>query len=135
MTGTESPPRPTEAELEILGVLWTRGPSTVRDVLESLRGAGRDVGYTTALKLLQIMAAKRLVDRDDRRRTHVYRAARPAGETQRALVGDLIDRAFAGSASELVLRALSARKASSEDLRAIRAMLDDLDDLDAPGGG
>jgi len=120
-------PRPTEGELEILGVLWERGPSTVRQVHDALSGHGRGTGYTTVLKLMQIMAAKGLVERDASRRSHVYRTASPAGETQRLLVRDLIDRAFAGSASQLVLRALSTRPASAEEIREIRALLDDLE--------
>ena len=120
-------PRPTESELEILGVLWQLGPSTVRRVHERLTEAGRRTGYTTVLKLMQIMAAKKLVERDASRRSHVYRAAAPADTTQRALVRDLIDRAFAGSASQLVLRALSVEPASADEIREIRSLLDDLE--------
>ena len=97
-------PRPTEAELEILGVLWKHGPSTVRTVHESL-AASRSVGYTTSLKLLQIMAEKGLVRRDETERAHVYAASAPAERTQRRLVADLLDRAFAGSAARLVQQA------------------------------
>jgi len=113
--------KPTDAELAILAILWKRGPSTVRDVAD---GLGRDTGYTTALKLLQIMTEKGLVARDESARTHVYEAAVSADETQRHLVSDLLDRAFNGSAAQLVLQALAARKASPAELAAIRRMLD-----------
>lgn len=119
-------PRPSEAELAILQVLWERGPSTVREVYERV-GKARNTGYTTVLKLLQIMAAKGLVERDEARRSHVYRA-RPGREaTQRRLVLDLIERAFGGSGRDLVLRALSARRSSAEELAEIRSMLDQLE--------
>lgn len=117
-------PLPTDAELAILTVLWRRGPSTVRDVFESLRDdAG--TGYTTVLKLLQIMMAKGLVKRDESQRSHVYRAAASEEQTQKRLVGDLLDRAFGGSAQALVMRALSVKPASEDELAAIRALLDD----------
>ncbi len=117
-------PLPTDAELAILTVLWRRGPSTVRDVFESLRDdAG--TGYTTVLKLLQIMMAKGLVKRDESQRSHVYRAAASEEQTQKRLVGDLLDRAFGGSAQALVMRALSVKPASDDELAAIRALLDD----------
>jgi BlaI family penicillinase repressor len=119
-------PRPTEAELEILGVLWRRGPSTVRDVHEEL-ARGRPLGYTTVLKLLQIMAEKGLVRRDERERAHVYAARIPAEQTQRQIVGDLLDRAFGGSAERLVQQALSSRKASPEEIARIRDFLDQLE--------
>jgi predicted transcriptional regulator len=118
-----SPPRPTQAELEILRVLWQRGPSSVREVLETL-GADRGAGYTTVLKLLQIMSGKGLVERDERVRTHVYRAALPQEQTQRQLIRDLVERAFDGSAGQLVLQALATRRASPEEMEAIREMLD-----------
>ena len=118
-------PRPTDAELEILGVLWRRGPSTVRHVQDDL-ARGRTVGYTTVLKLLQIMAEKGLVKRDESERAHVYAARAYAGQTQRRLVGDLLDRAFGGSAARLVQQALSS-KTSAEELSRIRAYLDQLD--------
>jgi predicted transcriptional regulator len=114
--------RPTDAELTILRVLWVRGPSTVREVAEAL---GRDSAYTTILKLLQIMADKRLVRRDESARTHVYAAAFTEHQTQRQLVSDLLDRAFGGSASKLVLHALEARKATPEELAEIRRLLDE----------
>ncbi|MEZ4302882.1 MAG: BlaI/MecI/CopY family transcriptional regulator, partial [Polyangiaceae bacterium] len=104
-------PLPTDAELALLQVLWRRGPSTVRDVHEELRGEGEGSGYTTVLKLLQIMAQKGLVQRDESQRSHVYRAAATREQTQKKLVGDLLDRAFGGSAQDLVMRALSVKPA------------------------
>ena len=118
--------RPTETELAILQVLWTRGPSTVREVHETLREE-RGTGYTTTLKLLQIMTEKGLVVRDDSRWSHVYQAAVAAGETQRQLVRDLLDRVFQGSARQLVLQALSAKRTSKEELGEIRRLLDELE--------
>lgn len=117
-------PRPTDAELAILRVLWERGPSTVRQVHEVL-GRERPAGYTTALKLLQIMTTKRLVERDERDRTHVYRARVSEDDTQRQLVRDLLDRAFGGSSTRLVMQALAARHASPDELREIRKLIDD----------
>jgi predicted transcriptional regulator len=122
----KSLPRPTEAELAILRVLWDRGPSTVRDVQQALEGE-RGTGYTTALKLMQIMTEKGLVRRDDRQRTHVFEAVVPAEITQRQLVRDLLDRAFGGSARQLVMQALSAKKASKADLAEIRRLLDEME--------
>ena len=116
-------PKPTDAELAILRVLWERGPSTVREVTVAIQ-AERGTGYTTALKLMQIMTDKGLVQRDDSNRSHVYEAVVPAEVTQRQLVGDLLDRAFGGSAQQLVLQALSGRKASRADLAEIRKLLD-----------
>ena len=116
-------PRPTPSELEILRVLWERGPSTVREVQEVLE-RDRPMGYTTALKLLQIMAEKNLVSRDEAARAHVYSARVPEQQTQRQLVGDLLDRAFGGSALKLVMHALSSRKASREELARIRELVD-----------
>lgn len=113
--------KPTDAELGILRVLWARGPSTVRQVAEAL---GREAGYTTVLKLLQIMTEKQLVVRDEAARTHVYRAAYTEDQTQRQLVSDLLDRAFGGSAAKLVLQALAANSASPEELAEIRKLLD-----------
>src|SRR5262252_2989759 len=120
------PPRPTPAELEILRVLWQLGPSTVREVQERLE-AERPTGYTTVLKLLQIMTDKGLVGRDESARAHVYEASAPEAQTQKQLVRDLVDRAFGGSASQLVLHALSGRKASREELSRIRELLDELE--------
>ena len=118
--------KPTEAELAILRVLWERGPSTVREVTEALE-AERDAGYTTILKQLQIMTTKRLVRRNVSARSHVYQASTPAETTQQQLVGDLLDRAFGGSAQQLVLQALSARRANPEELAEIRRILDELE--------
>ena len=119
-------PRPTDAELDILRVLWEHGPATVREVQEALDELERrrPAGYTTVLKQLQIMTDKGLVERDESGRAHVYRAsvAREATETQ--LVGDLLDRAFGGSASRLVMRALASTPASEEELREIRRLLE-----------
>ncbi len=115
--------RPTDAELEILKVLWERGPSTVREVQEMLAEA-RETGYTTVLKLMQIMARKGLVVRDEDQRAHIYHAAEERDQTQRRLVNDLVDRAFDGSPGGLVLHALGARRASAADLAEIRRLLD-----------
>jgi BlaI family penicillinase repressor len=119
-------PRPTDAELAILKVLWRRGPCTVREVFETL-GQTREKGYTTVLKLMQIMADKGLVERDERERAHRYEAATPEDETQRRLVGDLLQKAFDGSAQKLILQALSSRRASADELAEIRRMLDELE--------
>ena len=116
-------PWPTEAELDILQVLWERGPCTVREVHEALYGDD-GAGYTTALKLMQIMTEKGLVERDERDRTHVYRARLSEEHTQRQLVRDLVDRAFGGSAAKLVLQALTSKHASPAELREIRQILD-----------
>ncbi len=119
-------PRPTDAELAILRVLWERGPSTVREVHDALNRT-HDSGYTTILKLLQIMHAKGLVIRDESSRTHIYAAAVPPETTQRQLVTHLIDRAFGGSAHRLVMQALAPRAASREELDQIRGLLDELE--------
>jgi BlaI family penicillinase repressor len=119
-------PRPTDAELEILKVLWRRGPSTVREVFETL-GESKTTGYTTVLKLMQIMADKGLVVRDESERAHRYEPAAPEDETQRRLVGDLLRKAFDGSAKKLVMQALSTERASAEELSEIRRMLDELE--------
>ena len=116
---------PTPAELAILGVLWQRGPSTVRDVHEALEPE-QGTGYTTVLKLMQLMAQKGLVVRDESQRSHVYRAASAEAQTQRRLVGELMDKAFAGSAAQLVMRALSVKRASKGELEEIRHLLDEL---------
>jgi predicted transcriptional regulator len=117
-------PRPTDSELAILGVLWQRGPSTVRQVHEQL---GEETGYTTILKLLQIMTEKKLVTRDESERTHVYQARLAEEETQQQLVSDLLERAFSGSAKKLVMQALSTRKASPAELAEIRKLLDQME--------
>ena len=116
---------PTDAEIAILGVLWRRGPSTVREVHDALSPT-QGTGYTTVLKLMQLMAQKGLVSRDESQRSHVYRAVSAEAQTQRRLVGDLMDRAFAGSAAQLVMRALSVKRASKGELEEIRHMLDEL---------
>lgn len=121
-----SRPNPTPAELEILRVLWERGPSTVRDVHETLERE-RPTGYTTVLKLMQIMTDKALVTRDESARAHVYAARVPASDTQGQMVRDLLDRAFGGSALKLVMHALSARKASRAEIARIRRMLDEME--------
>jgi BlaI family penicillinase repressor len=118
--------RPTPAELEILRVLWDRGPSTVREVQEWL-SRDKPTGYTTVLKLLQIMTEKGLTQREETARAHVYEAKIPQGQTQRLLVRDLVDRAFGGSASQLVMQALSARRSTPEELARIRRMLDEME--------
>jgi predicted transcriptional regulator len=112
--------KPTDAELAILRVLWTRGPSTVRQVASAM---DREAGYTTVLKLLQIMAEKRLVTRDESARTHIYAPAYTEDQTQRQLVMDLVERAFEGSAAKLVLQALASKKATPEELDEIRKLL------------
>lgn len=118
------PPRPTDAELEILSVLWARGPATVRDVHEEV-GKRKPTQYTTVLKLMQIMAEKGLVRRDESQRAHVYEPCRSKEWTRRQLAGDLLQRAFGGSQASFVLGALSARKASPEELKEIRKLLDE----------
>jgi predicted transcriptional regulator len=115
-------PRPTDTELAILGVLWDRGPSTVRQVHDVL-AAARTCGYTTTLKLLQIMTEKGLTLREEHGRQHQYRARLARGETQRRLIGDLLERAFGGSTSTLVMQALASKRASPEELREIRRLL------------
>ena len=121
-----NPPRPTDAELAILRVLWRRGPSTVKQIHEELSSRSSSV-YTTTLKLLQIMTEKGLVTRDESSRAHIYVARYAEEATQSQLVGDLLDRAFEGSAGRLVIRALSARPASAEELDEIRRLLDRLE--------
>jgi predicted transcriptional regulator len=123
MTRTVPPPRPTDAELAILRVLWERGPSTVRQVHEVL-SRERPAAYTTALKLLQIMTEKGLVRRDETDRTHVYQARLSEEQTQRQLIRDLLDRAFGGSASKLVMQALATRRATPEELGEIRQLIE-----------
>ena len=123
--GRRASPHATDAELEILQVLWQHGPCTVRQTQQALNTI-RPTGYTTVLKLLQIMTEKDLVVRDEAQRAHVYQAAVTEEGVQQEIVTHLLDRVFAGSASQLVLRALSAKGASSGELDAIRQMLDTL---------
>jgi BlaI family transcriptional regulator, penicillinase repressor len=120
----EPPQKPTASELEILRVLWARGPSTVREVHESL-SEQRSLGYTTVLKLLQIMTAKGTVRRNKDQRAHVYEACQPAMETKRQLVGDVLQRVFEGSASELMIHALEGRRTSKKELEELRRLLDE----------
>jgi predicted transcriptional regulator len=124
MSKNASAPRPTDAELAILRVLWERGPSTVRQVHEVLVARVGQTAYTTALKLLQIMTEKGLVRRDDTDRTHVFAPRLSEEQTQRQLVRDLLDRAFGGSASKLVMQALNARRATPEELGEIRKLIE-----------
>jgi predicted transcriptional regulator len=123
MTRNSPLPRPTDAELAILRVLWERGPSTVRQVHDVLCRE-RPTAYTTALKLLQIMTEKGLVRRDETDRTHIYHPRLSEDQTQRQLVRDLLDRAFGGSASKLVMQALAARRATPEELGEIRKLIE-----------
>ena len=124
MTANRDPqhlPLPTAAELDILAVLWRLGPATVREVHEAL---AKDSGYTTTLKQMQLMLEKGLLKRSERFRSHVYEASVPKEQTQQQVAGDLLSRAFDGSAKSLVLGALSAQPASREELAEIRKMLD-----------
>ncbi len=120
----QPPIRPSDGELAILRVLWSRGPSTVRDVHTEL-SKDRDMGYTTVLKLMQIMAEKGLVARDESARTHVYQAAQEEGATQGFLLQDLLQKAFGGNARALMVRALEATPGTAEDLEAIQRLLDE----------
>ena len=117
---------PTERELAILAVLWEKGPSSVRQIHEALYPES-ETGYTTTLKLMQIMAAKGSLVRDDDGRRHIYKPAVSEERTQKKLVGDLLDKVFAGSAEKLVMRALSAKKVSPKELKRIRQMLDEME--------
>jgi predicted transcriptional regulator len=116
-------PKPTESELELLGILWERGPLTVRELFEAVN-EGRPVVYTGVLKLLQIMAEKGLVERDERERAHLYRAAVSQADTERRFLRELSERFFAGSAGQLALRALQIEKASDEEIDAIRQLIE-----------
>jgi predicted transcriptional regulator len=116
-------PQPTPAELGILTVLWRRGPSTVREVHEDLESG---VGYTTVLKLMQIMTGKGLVTREESGRTHVYAAAMTEETTQRRMVSDLVDRAFGGSALRLVVQALSSKPSTPEELAEVKRLIDQM---------
>ncbi len=117
-------PIPTDAELDILAALWRLGPSTVREVHEAM---AKESGYTTTLKQMQLMTEKGLLQRSERFRSHVYEAGIPKEQTQQQITADLLERAFEGSAKNLVMGALSAQPASPEELREIRAMLDELE--------
>ena len=117
-------PIPSNSELEILHVLWRKGPQTVRQIHPALRRK-REIGYTTVLKTLQVMTEKGLVARDEAERSHVYRAAVPEKSVKRRVVSDLLERVFEGSAANLVLQALSAKRASPEDIRRIRKLLNE----------
>jgi BlaI family transcriptional regulator, penicillinase repressor len=119
-------PRPTDAELELLRVLWDRGASTVREIHGAL-GDAKDTGYTTTLKILQKMAEKGLVHRDESARSHIYTAAIAAEKTQRQLVRDLLKKAFGGSPGRLVLQALSEKRATEDELAEIRRLIDELE--------
>jgi predicted transcriptional regulator len=121
-------PGPTAGELAILAVLWDKGPSTVRDIHEALH-QDTETGYTTTLKLMQIMVEKGLLVREDDGRRHIYRPALSEEKTQKQLVQDLLDKVFAGSAEKLVMRALSAKKVSPKELQRIREMLDEMEDV------
>jgi predicted transcriptional regulator len=118
-----SGPKPTESELEILQVLWQRGKATVREVHEELANI-KEAGYTTTLKLMQIMHEKGLVTRNDTQKTHVYEAAIDKEKTQQQLVGKMVDSLFDGSASQLVMRALGSAKPTKEEIAEIKKLLD-----------
>ena len=118
--------RPTAAELEILSVIWQDGPSTVRQINDKL-SEHKDVGYTTTLKIMQIMTEKGLLKRDERQRSHLYAAAAPEKQVQKLLLDRLLEQAFGGSALKLVMQALGAHKASPEEIARIRELLDRLE--------
>jgi predicted transcriptional regulator len=124
---TADMPLPTSSELEILRVIWQRGPSTVREVYKTLEQE-REIGYSTVLKFMQIMTDKGSLIRDETVRPQVYRAARPQRQIQQGIVRDLVSRAFGGSAASLAMQALSDKKASAEERRQIRELLDAMDD-------
>ena len=119
-----SPQKPTAAELQILQVLWERGPSTVREVHEALQEE-KALGYTTVLKLMQIMTAKGLVRRDENQRAHVYEAQQPAEKTKRQFAADMLQRVFDGSARELMLHALATRHSTRQEIEELRNLLDE----------
>ena len=121
---TQTTPRPTDAELAILAVLWRRGPSTVRQVFDEINRS-REIGYTTVLKLMQIMTAKGLVRRNEEQRAHVYEAQQPAEKTKRQFASDVLQRVFDGSAKELMLHALAGRRSSKNEIEELRRLLDD----------
>jgi BlaI family penicillinase repressor len=116
--------QPTKAELRILQVLWRLGPSTVRRVFEEL---GETTGYTSALKLMQIMLEKGFLTRNDEDRTHIYKAAVPEAEAKRGLVQEFIEKAFGGSSKELIVQALSTKKASAKELLEIKKMIEEME--------
>ncbi len=120
----QAPQKPTASELEILRVLWSRGPSTVREVYEALNEK-KPVGYTSVLKFLQIMTTKGTVRRDESQRAHVYQACLPAEQTKHHLAGDMLQRVFEGSASQLMMHALAGRKASHQEIQELRRLLDE----------
>src|SRR5271156_6562318 len=122
----QQPQKPTASELEILRVLWARGPSTVREVQDSLQGTRKEkraMGYTSVLKFLQIMTAKGTVRRNEAQRAHVYEVCLPAEQTKRQIAGDMLQRVFEGSASQLMMHALAGRKASPEEVSELRSLL------------
>jgi BlaI family transcriptional regulator, penicillinase repressor len=118
------PQKPTASELEILHVLWSRGASTVREVHDAL-SEKKEMGYTTVLKLLQIMTTKGTVRRNETQRAHVYEACLPAEQTKRQIAGDVLQRVFEGSASQLMVHALAGSKASAEEIEELRRLLDE----------
>ena len=120
----QAPQKPTASELEILRILWARGPSTVREVHDALNEK-KSAGYTSVLKFLQIMTAKGTVRRNETQRAHVYEACLPAEQTKRQLAGDMLQRVFEGSASQLMMHALAGRKASREEIEELRRLLDE----------
>ena len=124
---------PTASELEILRVLWTRGPSTVREVYRTI-AAERAIGYSTVLKFMQIMTDKGTLVRDDSVRPQIYKAAKPQKQVQQGILKDLVTRAFGGSSASLVMQALADKKATADERRQIRELLDALD-KDAPKRG
>jgi BlaI family transcriptional regulator, penicillinase repressor len=119
-----APQKPTASELEILRILWARGPSTVREVHDALNEK-KPMGYTSVLKFLQIMTAKGTVRRNETQRAHVYEACLPAEQTKRQLAGDMLQRVFEGSASQLMMHALAGRKSSPEEITELRRLLDE----------
>jgi len=119
----QHPPKPTASELEILHVLWNRGPSTVREVMDALSET-KSLGYTGVLKLLQIMTVKGSVRRDESNRAHIYEAVRPAEQTKRQLARDMLQRVFEGSASQLMMHALSGNRTSVKEIEELRRILD-----------
>lgn len=127
MTASQPLPNPTPVELDILRILWQQGPSTVRDVYAHM-SKDREMAYTTALKMLQIMTEKGLVDREEAGKAHVYTARQSEERTQRSMVGEFMDRAFGGAAQKLVMQALTSRKTSPEELAEIRQLLDQLEE-------